>query len=586
MDKQFKYCFTFVCQQGELEIKALLLAASLRRFLRGYFELVAAIPEPIEEWGEPSKATLDALKSLGVRVCKIRNPIGKSYPIGNKMACVSVETDADYTIFMDSDMLCMQEFSPQEWFSKHQFYAKPADMFTFGREEEVWHAVYDRCGEPFPDARVISSVSGEMMAPYFNAGFIAVRHGSLFASSWPEIALLIDADQAIENKRPWLDQIALPVALSKEKLSWKCLDERFNFPLHLKPLQGSLAPSFCHYHTPEVMRREPVVNALVQELAHGIPVLSEHMSSRPEWARLLQPQPLFKSIPDSRWFARNRKKEREIESPELIISGLPRSGTSYLCSLLHRIEDVVAINEPVEIFAALHGQPEAWGVAVYYRDVRCRIIDNLPVQNKLKQGMPVEDTKSYDEVDSYSPKVGRPDFLLCTKNTLAYLARIRQLRQVMPYAPVVVCVRHPLDVIASWKGSFDHLAGAKVDDFPLGGLYDEQLSEICRARLKEIDKTVSPALKRALLWDYLAGLVLANRQDITLVRYEELVQFPRETLQRIIHQLPGKQLFRVPKNITASTVRKQRELLTDEDIQAVNKICVHNAAALGYTCLE
>ena len=43
---KFRYCFVFVCQQGDLELKARLLAASLRHFLRCDFELVAALPTP------------------------------------------------------------------------------------------------------------------------------------------------------------------------------------------------------------------------------------------------------------------------------------------------------------------------------------------------------------------------------------------------------------------------------------------------------------------------------------------------------------------------------------------------------------
>lgn len=44
-------CFVFVCQQGELELKALLLALSLKRHLRFHAELVAAVPSGIAEWG-------------------------------------------------------------------------------------------------------------------------------------------------------------------------------------------------------------------------------------------------------------------------------------------------------------------------------------------------------------------------------------------------------------------------------------------------------------------------------------------------------------------------------------------------------
>ena len=51
------FCFVFVCQSGELEIKATLLAASLRRQFGRRVDLVAAIPQPEVRWGKISETT-------------------------------------------------------------------------------------------------------------------------------------------------------------------------------------------------------------------------------------------------------------------------------------------------------------------------------------------------------------------------------------------------------------------------------------------------------------------------------------------------------------------------------------------------
>jgi len=200
----------------------------------------------------------------------------------------------------------------------------------------------------------------------------------------------------------------------------------------------------------------------------------------------------------------------------------------------------------------------------------------------LDNGQVIEDTAVYDKVSNYYPPVGRPDFLLCTKNTLAYLSRIQQLRRAMPHAPIVVCVRHPLDAVASWKSTFAHLEDANVGAFPVGGSRDSQLSGSCQARLQEINDTDSLALKRALLWEHLAGLVQASRQDIILVRYEDLVAKPRSTIQAILDQIPAVHRFQVPDTIEPSTARSKRQGLTHDDIDAVNKICRQRAVELGY----
>jgi hypothetical protein len=68
-------CFVFVCQAGELEIKAGLLAASLRIRLGESPDLVAAVPVPGGRWGDPHPGTKALLEELAVRLVEIRNRI-------------------------------------------------------------------------------------------------------------------------------------------------------------------------------------------------------------------------------------------------------------------------------------------------------------------------------------------------------------------------------------------------------------------------------------------------------------------------------------------------------------------------------
>ena len=123
-----KYGFVFICQQGELEIKSMLLATSLKRYLRCEYELVAAIPEPATRWGSISKNTLDLIQTLGVRTAPVINRINENYPIGNKVACLGIETQAEKIVFLDSDILCLREFAPE---FNAPFHAKPDEKLSF-----------------------------------------------------------------------------------------------------------------------------------------------------------------------------------------------------------------------------------------------------------------------------------------------------------------------------------------------------------------------------------------------------------------------------------------------------------------------
>jgi hypothetical protein len=242
----------------------------------------------------------------------------------------------------------------------------------------------------------------------------------------------------------------------------------------------------------------------------------------------------------------------------------------------------VVVNEPAEIFAPLAGPGLPWGVATFYRDLRRDVLDATPIRNKLHKGEFIEDTALVDAVADYVAEVSCPDFVLATKNTLAYLARLPQLRRVMPKAKIVVCVRHPLDTIASWKTTFAHLANADVNAFPVGQPQDTQLPACARQRLEEIAQTPSLALRRALLWRHLAELILDNRDRVLLLRYEDMVTRPRDALSQI---LAGASVSLRPKPgalLAPSAVRSKRDSLDAADEHAIRSVCAQVAAELGY----
>ena len=288
-----EYSFVFVCQRGSLEVKSMLLAASLKRQLRCEHELVAAIPVPQERWGRPAAGTLAFLESLGARVVTISNRFDSDYPIGNKVSCLDIATDADMRIFMDSDILASQPFpgliSPGSLKMQAPFGAVPADMDRFGASDAIWALIYESQNLAPPVERMHATVSGQAMLPYFNAGFIAVQSRIDFAATWLRICREIDGDPRIINKRPWLDQIALPVAVKYLDLDYVALDQRHNYPAHLKPVGPDPLPYFVHYHNQKVLSASPMLRSLVLELAAEHPQLKDAMRADRKWRRLLRP---------------------------------------------------------------------------------------------------------------------------------------------------------------------------------------------------------------------------------------------------------------------------------------------------------
>lgn len=595
-----KICVVFICQKGELEVKASLLAASLRYYETQPLELVAAVPDPAI-WGDLAPQTLDLLKELKVRVVEIDSPFGAEYPIGNKLAALSVNTRATTTVFLDSDILCTQGFDSKELLTEGVS-AKPADLKTFD-DLDSWHCAYQQFSIDVPTVKVKSTVTAELMLPYFNAGVVAVKNAEAFSRCWLEVAQAIDSNAGVKNKRPWLDQIALPIAAKLSGRPLFALSERFNYPAHLKPLSEAEQVLLCHYHSPSVIEKEPKLLLLLASLLNRFDGLRVVLEKTPDWSPLLQRVTALtipkKSKPRlfatlfagllARVFAQSpawlTQTATVAAAPDVLLTGMPRSGTSLLCSLLSKANNTVVINEPQEVFEALSGKESGLGLRLFYRDLRARIYAGESIENKVSaDGALIQDTRLDDSRRHYAPSVDALDFTLVTKNPLAYLLRLRSLCDQCPEVPKIVTIRHPYETIASWKGSFPHLSNVDLSAFPFSGLADPHLDVWQRQQLEVIEQESELSVKRALLWCFLADLMWRDRDRVTLIRYEDLLGAPQGVGSQLFKRLNIKGF----KPSWVESVRKGRRLsvLSDDDFEAINLLCVKQAERYGYRLIE
>lgn len=572
-----RFAFLFVAQAGELEVKAALLAASLRRNLRVPGEVVACVPEPAERWGALPETTRALLARLGVRVAPIRNEIADDYPIGNKVSCLRVPCDAAKLVFVDSDVLCVSPFHDEPRFDL-PLHVKPADEATFD-DLRAWKRAYAVLGLPMTEARIVTSVSGETVPPYYNAGWIGVDAAAGFGDAWLDACRRIDAKWGIPRKRPNLDQIALPVAAQKLGLATDVLDERYNFPAHRKPIDSARVPFFAHYHKPQVIRREPILADLVRSLCEEEPALGDLLRAHEGWGEILRPARRAVVATASP----SGSSAATTVTPDVIVTGIPRSGTSYLCNLLHRYDNCVVLNEPEEITHALRHEATPWTVPLFLRDRRRDVVEGVPIRNKLKDGKVTDDTVGANSATEYTPRVTSDDFVIGAKNPLGFLARFDDLRRAMPGARIAICVRDPFDTVASFKDSFEHLREADVASLKVGGLKQRFISSRRRRELEAVAEIESPAWRRAAWWRYLAGLVLDAvehpRAGVVLVPYRTLVERPMDIVGPFLSGLPAGGLT---EPIEPSKVRKgKRSGLDAEDLAAIRSLCRERAELLG-----
>lgn len=508
----------FVIQRGELELKALLLAWSLRESHGKSLTLFAACPEHAD-WDQLQPGTLAALQRLDVTLLKFQPHFAPDYPIGNKIGLLGLLPEGQPGMFVDSDILSLQRWSVEDLLAGAAAAAKPADCATWG-DEQRWSEVYALAGQALPQRRVHLTVSGQLSLPYFNAGLVAAREPAGLGADWLQLAqLLRECSLDLGQRYPWLDQIALPLAMARQP-AWRALDERWNYPAHLRAL-GDTEINLCHYHQPGVILREPRLRRLFQRACRQQPHIAALAAEHPGWQPLLAGQ-------GAPWLRKGKRRD-------FLITGVPRSGTSYICQLLDQQRNWLVINEPAEIFGLLDQRPDASGLALLHRQLREQIYRGEPVANKVENGRVVSDTALRDERQLYHPPLQGSDFWLGSKNTLAYMAALKRIRGLG--WPVLASVRHPLDTLASWRNTFSHLREAQVTQLPVANPAFAAWSGEQRQALLEITNQSDAAVRRVLLWRLLARALLDNADWLTLWRYEDLTADPAAHVRRFNRQL-------------------------------------------------
>jgi hypothetical protein len=242
-----KYCFCFVCERGFIEIQAILLAFFLKKNVKCPYDIVVGIPN-----AKPHKRTLKFFEELNVKAFVDGNSPIQGYLHGNKLTTFANAlevSDADYFIFLDSDIVCQREFYGVEGIQDYDIsmrLAKQASNNDTWTTKEEWKPVYDSFGLKVPEKKYVREMSQQTMLPYFNAGFIAVKKGSMFPKKWIEVAQKIELNENIQQKRPWLDQIAIPIVIELLQFSYQCLGSEYNsWESHQKEA------IFHHYHYTE-----------------------------------------------------------------------------------------------------------------------------------------------------------------------------------------------------------------------------------------------------------------------------------------------------------------------------------------------
>ncbi|MBN2906919.1 MAG: glycosyltransferase family 2 protein [Rhodobacteraceae bacterium] len=227
----------FIVEPPQYQYMACYLAASIRQHLPAEVELVGYCPQ--HRLGDLDPAVTETLRRMRceLRPMQTEGRFDPAYPHGNKiLACLEPRT-TDFSGFMDSDILMIRDNRIENLVRPGHVSASVAASMYWA-PQTIWDPIYAAFGMPVTQQRVmLMRDKRKPMIPYYSSGFVVFPEqyrtpdGQSFAQVWMQTAQTIEQIEGLDNKRPYLDQMSLPLAIQRAGLDWNELPEEQHFIL-------------------------------------------------------------------------------------------------------------------------------------------------------------------------------------------------------------------------------------------------------------------------------------------------------------------------------------------------------------------
>lgn len=262
MSGRTKLTLFYIVEPPEYQIMACMLLASIRENFGSDVAAVGYCPE--HRMSELHLGVLRAHDMLDaeIRPMKTQGLWDEPYPHGNKIVAALQPRDSEFSAFIDSDVLFLQPNTPDALVKPGHVSCSVAASMGWG-EQSVWDRIYGNFDMPVPTERVrLMRRTRQDVVPYFSSGLVGFPEGEgpqgRFADVWYDTARKLDRDTGLDSRRPYLDQMTLPVAIRRAGLDWNPLPEEQHFilggMLRGKPLPTDRKIYTVHYRTTKVLR--------------------------------------------------------------------------------------------------------------------------------------------------------------------------------------------------------------------------------------------------------------------------------------------------------------------------------------------
>ncbi len=213
----------------------------------------------------------------------------------------------------------------------------------------------------------------------------------------------------------------------------------------------------------------------------------------------------------------------------VIITGIPRSGTTLLTAIVDNMQDSVALNEPAWHYrwatppeGALGGEDFARWVLGDFITLRHKLLNGIPIPEKRKKDGTAstnyfraekEDAPTDNSVEtiSFTRNDLSENFTLAIKHPGLYLSILDQL-VALKGTTIIAIIRDPVGVIASWNSVPIPVKSGEL----LGSGYWPAMHALTKQPMDIIEKQVR-------IYDLICKRLHRFKNNIHVVRYEDLI---------------------------------------------------------------
>jgi hypothetical protein len=234
-------------------------------------------------------------------------------------------------------------------------------------------------------------------------------------------------------------------------------------------------------------------------------------------------------------------------SSQLLITGVPRSGTTLLTATIGKIPNVVALSEPIqqrELKHALSSPMEyACRLMELMQTLRRQILDGVPLPNRFDkenhevasnywrsiEGEAGRQMVATSEVREEVIAVQDENFILCIKNCEQFTSCLEALAQ-LPGISIIAVVRNPVACLLSWRSLSIPISQGRI-----------KFGEKFHRELRKIRRIEDVLLRQVKVLDWYFGSYYRHREKVKIIRYEDFVEKP--DLLREIIDVPASHAF-------------------------------------------